>query len=141
MEPGISSFASEPSKAGASLAPLIEAARKTLLGLGVPEASLGEMPVFLQATAGVRLLPAAQREAVIGSVRAFLSDDDKCPFLFAQPSWARVVSGEEEGVNGWITLNHALGALSGAMARRPRAAGLDTSRRWGRSTWAGEAPR
>ena len=33
------------------------------------------------------------------------------PFLF-QSSWARVISGEEEGVFGWISVNYQLGLLS-----------------------------
>jgi hypothetical protein len=47
-------------------------------------------PVFLCATAGLRILGAPQRAAVMASVRALLGAS---PFLF-QPEWARVISGE-----------------------------------------------
>ena len=44
----------------------------------------------------------------MASVRSIIAAS---PFLF-EPSWARVISGEEEGVFGWISANYQLGLLS-----------------------------
>ena len=52
IEPGLSSFASNPSAAGASLEPLLSFARSK-----VPERHWHDTPIILAATAGVRLLP------------------------------------------------------------------------------------
>lgn len=68
-------------------------------------------PVFLKATAGMRQLPLAQREAIVAAVRAFLSDKKKCPFLFERPEQARVISGEEEAAYAWTGVNFVTGAL------------------------------
>lgn len=34
----------------------------------------------------------------------------ECPRRF-EPAWARIISGVDEGVYGWIALNYALGTL------------------------------
>jgi Golgi nucleoside diphosphatase len=67
-------------------------------------------PVFLCATAGMRILSAPARAAIMQRVRGVLSAS---AFLF-EDRWARVISGEEEGVFGWITVNYQLGLLSNA---------------------------
>jgi apyrase len=51
IEPGLSSFASNPQSAGKSLEPLVSFARRK-----VPERYWRETPIILAATAGVRLL-------------------------------------------------------------------------------------
>lgn len=70
-------------------------------------ASFGAFPIFLTATAGMRILDEATRSDAMAQVRAILASS---PFLF-QPAWARVIPGEEEGVYGWIAANYLLGSL------------------------------
>jgi Golgi nucleoside diphosphatase len=53
----------------------------------------------------MRLLNIAESQAVLESVRRFLSDSSKSPFLFRK-SWARIISGKEEGGFGWIAFNY-----------------------------------
>jgi Golgi nucleoside diphosphatase len=57
----------------------------------VPEPEWDSTPVWLKATAGLRLLPAEEQDAIMASVRAFLATT---PFLF-RPTHARVISGTE----------------------------------------------
>ena len=54
MKPGLSSYADEPNKGGASLQPLLEKAMET-----IPEGQETETPVEVRATAGLRLLKTA----------------------------------------------------------------------------------
>lgn len=66
-------------------------------------------PIFLMATAGMRILPAQQRDEALSAVRGVLRASG---FLFREDAWARVISGEEEGVFGWLTVNYLLGGIS-----------------------------
>ena len=101
--PGLSAFAAAPRAAGASLSPLIEFALRTMRALGAAH-KVPSSPVFLKATGGVRALDEPTRRAILDSVsEALLSSG----FLF-RPGFARVISGEEEGVYGWLTVNYLL---------------------------------
>lgn len=57
------------------------------------------------------MLSPAKSEAILDSMRHFLSSSDKSPFLF-KPSWAKVISGNEEGAFGWVSF-HLLSGLIG----------------------------
>lgn len=61
-----------------------------------------DIPIFLKATAGMRILPRAKRESIMTQVRDKLKATG---FEWVCSSQARVISGEEEGVFGWITVN------------------------------------
>jgi len=100
VKPGLSSFASHPQDAGASLEGLIDFMKQQ-----VPEADWPVTPIWLKATAGLRMLPAEQSEAVLESIRSYLGDKTKSPFLF-RPAWARIIPGNEEGGFGWIAYNY-----------------------------------
>lgn len=67
-----------------------------------------QTPVFLKATAGMRIATPEVRARQLASVRDMLR---KSGFLFTSDSQARVISGEEEGVFGWLSVNYAKGAL------------------------------
>ena len=101
--PGLSSFAQAPEGAGAALADLVAFARKE-----VPEEDWARTPIFLLATAGLRMLPVEDQEAILASCRAFLHAQS--PFRF-KDEWARVLAGDDEGIYGWVAANYATGAL------------------------------
>ncbi|XP_042315792.1 ectonucleoside triphosphate diphosphohydrolase 1 [Sceloporus undulatus] len=99
--PGISAYASEVGKAGPSLKHCMDEAKEI-----VPQTKHNETPVYLGATAGMRLLSmedAGTAKDVLSGVEATLRS---YPFRF---QGARILSGEEEGAYGWITLNYLLG--------------------------------
>jgi hypothetical protein len=54
------------------------------------------------------------RDAIMNRLRDYLSDDKNSPFMFER-GFARVISGEEEGVYGWLTVN----ALKGTLINTP----------------------
>jgi Golgi nucleoside diphosphatase len=70
-----------------------------------------KIPLFIRATAGMRVLPSAQREAVLAAVRAYLKDAKNNPFQFDDENF-RVISGEEEGSYGWLTVNYLLNSIT-----------------------------
>jgi len=103
VNPGVSSFAADPPKVAESLQPLIDFAAHY-----VPKSAHSSSHLYLAATAGMRLLEVDDRERVMAQIRNFFKT--KCPFKFEDVN-ARVISGEEEGVYGWIQLNYAFNKI------------------------------
>jgi hypothetical protein len=100
VKPGLSSFATNPEKAGPSLVDLIAFVQSE-----VPQSDWEVTPIWLKATAGLRMLSSTQSDAILDSVRNFLMNKQNSPFLF-RTSWARVIPGNEEGGFGWIAYNY-----------------------------------
>ncbi|XP_014637859.1 PREDICTED: ectonucleoside triphosphate diphosphohydrolase 8 isoform X4 [Ceratotherium simum simum] len=101
--PGISSYTSDPAQAGESLQGCLEEA----LAL-IPEAQHQETPMFLGATAGMRLLSqknSSQARDIFVAVTRVLSQS---PVDFRG---AELLAGQDEGALGWITINYVLGML------------------------------
>nr|XP_048679205.1 ectonucleoside triphosphate diphosphohydrolase 8-like isoform X3 [Caretta caretta] len=101
--PGISSYADNPTQAGASLRACLDKAMTI-----IPVEQQRETPTYLGATAGMRLL----RE----------QNSTKADLVFAEVSktiqqypvdfrGARILTGNEEGSFGWITINYLLETL------------------------------
>ncbi len=69
-------------------------------------------PVYLLATAGMRLLPDEQRDAVLEKTCTFIRD--KTPFHAGKTiqsclsDHVQVISGEQEGLLGWIAINYLM---------------------------------
>ncbi|ROI81863.1 Ectonucleoside triphosphate diphosphohydrolase 1, partial [Anabarilius grahami] len=95
---GISSYYANPEGAGTSLQEcMIEAKNR------IPANRHNETPVYLGATAGMRLLK-MEKEAASEKVLASVEHSLKTyPFSY---QGARIISGQEEGAFGWITVNY-----------------------------------
>jgi Golgi nucleoside diphosphatase len=114
--PGLDVFAyhKNPEKLKKSLAkylgPLIDFAKEVLKE---KEDQFHEYPIFLKATGGMRTLPKTDRVRVIDTIRELLHDHENfSPFAFTDEQ-ARVISGEEEAIYGWVGVNFAKGTLIG----------------------------
>ncbi|XP_056388749.1 ectonucleoside triphosphate diphosphohydrolase 1 [Hyla sarda] len=98
---GISSYYLKPVDAGRSLQHCLNKAQEV-----IPASQQKQTPVYLGATAGMRLLrhtnPVVADE-VLSSVENTLRSSI---FDF---QGARIISGQEEGAYGWITINYLLG--------------------------------
>nr|XP_005156383.1 ectonucleoside triphosphate diphosphohydrolase 1 isoform X1 [Danio rerio] len=95
---GISSYFDKPHGAGASLEECMKEAKEK-----IPAHRHSETPVYLGATAGMRLLKMEDEmasEKVLTSVAHSLKT---YPFSY---QGARILSGQEEGAFGWITVNY-----------------------------------
>ena len=101
-EPGLSQYAGRPDDTAGSLEPLVRCA---LERIGNDPRDLQRTSLHLRATAGLRLLAAEDQEAILTSVRSYLATTP-----FGSTS-ARIISGEEEGVYGWLSVNYLLGHL------------------------------
>ncbi|TFK46631.1 hypothetical protein OE88DRAFT_1637822 [Heliocybe sulcata] len=108
VEPGISTFAGDPEGVPAYLAPLLEHARSH-----IPPSLQPETPLFLLATAGMRLLTPEQQGGVLQATCQFLKFHsnfriDGPSSLGPCGSSVRIITGEEEGLFGWIAVNYLM---------------------------------
>ncbi|CAO2598549.1 Ectonucleoside triphosphate diphosphohydrolase 2, partial [Lemmus lemmus] len=97
---GISSYANDPSRAGQSLVECLEQALRD-----VPKDRHAGTPLYLGATAGMRLLNLTSPEATARVLEAVTQTLTGYPFDFRG---ARILSGQDEGVFGWVTANYLL---------------------------------
>lgn len=95
-----------------SIRPLLEFAARH-----IPPPSLPRTPVFVMATAGMRLLPERQRSDILTAIRDGLKKDHSQGFfLFDDERQVGTITGEEEGLYAWLALNyllHRFGDLKG----------------------------
>ncbi|NXC38923.1 ENTP8 diphosphohydrolase, partial [Penelope pileata] len=100
---GISSYADDPAGAGASLKPCLDKAMTI-----IPAGQQRETPTYLGATAGMRLLReqnSTKAEQVFAEVTKAIRE---YPVDFRG---AQILTGNEEGSFGWITVNYLLETL------------------------------
>ncbi|EQK99261.1 Nucleoside phosphatase GDA1/CD39 [Ophiocordyceps sinensis CO18] len=106
IHPGVSTFAEDVDSVGPDH---LESLLKVALS-EVPAAKISETPVFLMATAGVRFLPKPLQTALLESICSYL----RARTEFHLPdckSHIKVISGETEGLYGWIATNYLLGGF------------------------------
>lgn len=101
IKPGISTMAFTPEKASDYMEPLLSFAAGH-----VPSSKHKETPLYILCTAGMRFLPESQQSAILQDL---LKDIPvKFDFIFSE-SHAEVISGKQEGVYAWISINFVLG--------------------------------
>ncbi|GAA5998686.1 apyrase [Rhodotorula paludigena] len=101
VEPGISTYGDNPEGVAEYLRPLVEHAASI-----IPAEELPSTPIYLLATAGMRLLPHDKQVAVLSATCSYLRT-----FPFQLPDCddqVRIISGEEEGLYGWIAVNYLM---------------------------------
>ncbi|KAK9383437.1 nucleoside phosphatase family-domain-containing protein [Kockiozyma suomiensis] len=106
VQPGISYYAQRPTHLEMlHLDPLL----KHALAI-VPKQKQPETPIFLLATAGMRLLTKEQQQHLL--TRTCFHIKRTTNFLLPDcDSHIRVIDGETEGLYGWLALNYMLGAI------------------------------
>lgn len=76
----------------------------------IPREAHADTPLFLLATAGMRLLPDLQRNRLLDEICSYARHTT--PFLLPECDLhVRVIAGETEGLYGWITANYLLGGF------------------------------
>ncbi|SCU91410.1 LAMI_0E05798g1_1 [Lachancea mirantina] len=102
--PGLSSFKKSPEKAyNKHIKPLLEFAGKV-----VPHDKIHSTPIFIQATAGMRLLPEKYRNKIMGNLCTDIKKDSDFRLLDCE-NQIQVIDGETEGLYGWLALNYMMG--------------------------------
>lgn len=129
VTPGLSSFGDRPADVGKYLKGLLDHAEKI-----VPPSAWADTPIYVMATAGMRLLPKQQREAVLAEAcryirqhTSFSIDGGGCD------EHVQVITGEEEGLLGWISINYLMDGFH-IRGKKPSLAG-ETDIMEGKSTF------
>ncbi|XP_077417544.1 ectonucleoside triphosphate diphosphohydrolase 4 isoform X2 [Vanacampus margaritifer] len=106
IKPGISKMAQTPEKASDYIYPLLSFAAEH-----IPKNKHIETPLYILCTAGMRILPESQQEAILEDLRTDIPVHFN--FLFSD-SHVEVISGKQEGVYAWIGINFVLGKFNHA---------------------------
>ncbi|XP_053306285.1 ectonucleoside triphosphate diphosphohydrolase 7 isoform X2 [Spea bombifrons] len=101
IKPGISTMALTPEKASEYLHPLLTFAESY-----IPKDKHKETPLYILCTAGMRVLPESQQTAILQDLVKDIPQQFN--FLFSE-AHAEVISGKQEGVYSWISINFVLG--------------------------------
>lgn len=106
IRPGVSTFGTKPTEVGPDhLKELIDHALQN-----IPKDKVKDTPVFLMATAGMRLLPDEQQAALKAEICSYLQQNTQ----FSLPDCdlhVQVIPGETEGLYGWLASNYLLGGF------------------------------
>lgn len=119
VKPGLSTFANNPQDLGPYLDPLLDRALEL-----IPPNKLASTPIFLLATAGMRLLPAEQQQSILSETCRHLRRN----YTFDLPDCSqniRIISGEEEGIFGWTAVNYLLDGFDSHTKSDQRLAAAD----------------
>lgn len=76
----------------------------------IPRHAIADTPLFLLATAGMRLLPETQRKVLLAEICSYARSETK----FQIPDCdmhIQVLPGDTEGLYGWIAVNYLLGGF------------------------------
>ncbi|KAG8907983.1 Golgi apyrase [Tulasnella sp. 403] len=122
-EPGISTFGPKPEGVAKYLEPLLAHAQDQ-----IPPSLHSQTPVFLLATAGMRLLPEDQQNSVLSAACDYIYMHTKFKLDGRQGQNGsgfnagtgiercgrsiRIISGEEEGLFGWIAVNYLMNGFA-----------------------------
>ncbi|KAM7003619.1 ectonucleoside triphosphate diphosphohydrolase 8-like [Passerculus sandwichensis] len=101
---GISSYANNPPEAGNSLRECLDKALQV-----IPAEKQRDVPAYLGATAGMRLLREQNSSAAEQVLAEVAKTMQEYPVAF---KGARILTGEEEGAYGWITINYLLDSFT-----------------------------
>eukprot|EP00965_Chrysotila_dentata_P182873 6039370-Pleurochrysis_carterae.AAC.1 len=100
VTPGLSAYEAQPAAAGTSIKALLRLAESI-----VPASEHADALLMLRATAGMRILPAESQRRIYDAV--FDAVTRSSAFRPCRENFA-TLSGEEEGVFGWLAVNYLL---------------------------------
>ncbi|ORZ10427.1 nucleoside phosphatase family-domain-containing protein [Absidia repens] len=109
QEPGISTFGSRPNEVGEHLQGLLDFAQEV-----VPMHLQPSTPIFLMATAGVRLLPLDEQSELMEKTCHFIKENSGF-FVSHCGTHIRAIPGELEGVYGWVAINYLMGGFDASI--------------------------
>lgn len=102
----MSSFAHNPEQIGPNhLANLLKHARSI-----VPDSAVRDTPIFLLATAGMRLLKNSEQQLLLNQICSYVRANSDF-LLPACDAHIQVIPGVTEGLYGWIATNYLLGSF------------------------------
>lgn len=111
INPGLSSCSNNPSSASDYIDPLLKFA-----ATNIPPSKHKETPLFILATAGMRLLPEQTQNAILDDLR---KDIPKNYSFILSANHIQVISGKDEGIYSWIAINYLMGKFDHSFSNGP----------------------
>ncbi|WEW57718.1 Golgi apyrase [Emydomyces testavorans] len=106
IRPGVSSFAQNPDRLGPDhLKPLLDHVVDI-----IPSKSISHTPIFLLATAGMRLLSKQEQRHILTSICSYIRENTTLSLPDCSVH-VKVIDGKTEGLYGWIATNYLLGGF------------------------------
>ncbi|OTF69273.1 nucleoside phosphatase-like protein, partial [Euroglyphus maynei] len=124
ITPGLSSCALNISSSSSYITPLLEFAAEH-----IPMEKHKETPLYILATAGMRLLDQTIQNAILENLRQEIPK--KFSFLFTANNVA-VITGKEEGLYSWIALNYMIGRFDHTIEKEPLITIENNDKQWKR---------
>lgn len=107
ITPGVSTFGDKPDEVWDDhYEALVEYAEKI-----IPKESWKDTPIFILATAGMRLLPEKKRETLLNKICKKIGKHSDFKLINCEEQ-VQIIDGETEGLYGWIGLNYLMGQLN-----------------------------
>ncbi|KAI7817516.1 nucleoside phosphatase GDA1/CD39, partial [Gamsiella multidivaricata] len=104
-EPGIADFKDRPEDVGEHLEPLLDHALEI-----IPESEIHRTPIYLLATAGLRLVQDDIREQILANSCSYIRENYS--FHIGEcKDHIKNITGEEEGIYGWVAINYLMGGF------------------------------
>ncbi|KAF9171378.1 Golgi apyrase [Mortierella sp. AD011] len=104
-EPGIADFKERPEDVGEHLEPLLDHAQRV-----IPESEIPNTPIYLLATAGLRLVQDDIREQILANSCKYVKENYQ--FMIGDcEKHIKNITGEEEGIYGWVAINYLMGGF------------------------------
>ncbi|KAF9916799.1 Golgi apyrase [Linnemannia zychae] len=105
IEQGIADFKDRPADVGEHLERLLDHALKV-----IPESEIKRTPVYVLATAGLRLVQDDIRKEILANSCNYIRDNYN--FHIGEcKDHIKNISGEEEGIYGWVAINYLMGGF------------------------------
>ncbi|KAG0087133.1 Golgi apyrase [Podila epicladia] len=104
-EPGIAEFKDRPDDVGEHLESLLDHALKI-----IPASEIPSTPIYLLATAGLRLVKDDIREQILANSCSYIKENYQ--FQIGEcKDHIKNISGQEEGIYGWVAINYLMGGF------------------------------
>ncbi|KAI5285500.1 Golgi apyrase, partial [Ascosphaera aggregata] len=121
IRPGISSFAQNPDKVGSDHLQELLAHISNV----VPSEAIHDTPIFILATAGMRLLPYDDQKALLDNICSYVRSKSDLYLPDCSRS-VQIIDGSTEGLYGWLATNYLLGSFNAIEPHRNGSAGGHT---------------
>lgn len=112
QQPGLSTYVNKPELAYQEIEPLLEYAANI-----IPKEAQANVPIYLYATAGMRLLTLKEQDEIYNQIYAYFYANNKFLFKLFRDH-IQTINGNDEGFYAWLAANYLGGTISASLKRK-----------------------